>query len=50
MEEDSKAVDLTKIWCPAIEGFRFVTACDSCKKKSKCQTYRDFIEPKFAWK
>jgi hypothetical protein len=49
-KHDSKQEDtdknIAKIWCPDGENFQYVKVCDSgCKKKDKCEAFRDYVEP-----
>jgi hypothetical protein len=46
MHAASENKEVTKIWCPLVEGFRYVTVCETCRKKKKCQPYKDYLEPK----
>jgi hypothetical protein len=37
---------IKRIWCPDMEGFQYVEACEkNCKKKDKCTAYKNYIEP-----
>ncbi len=43
---ESKKTD--KIWCPAGGHYQYIEGCEaSCKKKSRCEAYSDYREPKF---
>jgi hypothetical protein len=39
--------NMHKIWCPEVENFNYIDACDAhCKKKDRCKPFRDYFEPK----
>jgi hypothetical protein len=45
-KQDKQHNDFDKVWCYDMEGFQYVKACKSnCKKKDKCSTFKDYLEP-----
>ncbi|MEW6109082.1 MAG: hypothetical protein AB1632_07990 [Nitrospirota bacterium] len=44
--KDRPVKETDKIWCIHGECFRYVNACIACKKRMKCESYRDYLEPK----
>jgi hypothetical protein len=45
--EESNDKDKAKIWCADRENFQYIKACKvHCRKKSICQAFRDYFEPK----
>jgi len=46
-KQDNQSKNDIKIWCPDRESFQYVKVCDmNCKKKSRCEAFRDYLEPK----
>jgi len=46
-EQNTRDKNILKIWCPDRENFQYIKVCDStCKKKDKCEAFRDYREPK----
>jgi len=46
-KKDNQNKDTAKVWCPYRENFQYIKMCDvNCKKKDKCEAFRDYLEPK----
>jgi len=46
-KQDIQDENNAKIWCPDRENFQYVKVCDmNCKKKDKCEAFRNYVEPK----
>jgi hypothetical protein len=46
-KQDNQDKNTVKIWCPDRENFQYIKVCDmNCKKKTTCEAFRDYFEPK----
>jgi len=47
VKEEAIEIDTAKVWCPEAESFQYLKVCEAgCKKKDRCRTFKDYIEPK----
>ena len=46
-KHDNQNKNIVMIWCPHGENFQYIKVCGSnCKKKDKCEPFKDYLEPK----
>ncbi len=39
--------ETAKIWCPHEECFKYLTVCNRCRLRIKCENYQEYWMPRF---